>query len=185
MHEHTTVNALSLLHKWVAECNSDSINLCEYYVSGEVQGEVMFVMKRSALYVIVILLVCCFVGYRYVNESGSNALWVNESKWFVTGYPRNTIPLTHQYYFKMKNTSGRSIKLLDIKLSNCEGVSVSNVSIPGKRIDGLLVPKRSDITVNFDVVYKLPPIKTPQMASVTYRSLGITHVQRVTIYSYK
>jgi hypothetical protein len=146
------------------------------------------VLKRSTLYVIVILLVCCFVGYRYVTDSGSNALWVNESKWYVTGFSNsdlNTIPSTHQYYFRMKNTSGRSIKLLDIKLSDYKGVSVSNVSIPGKSIDGLMIPKHSNITVDFDVVYKKPPIQTPQMASVTYRSLGVTHVQRVTIYTYK
>jgi hypothetical protein len=145
----------------------------------------VLVPKRSILFIIAILLVGCFVGYRYINTSGRNAFWVNESKWYVSGYTSNTIPSTHQYYFKMKNTSGKSVKLLDIKLSEYKGVSVSNVSIPGKRIDGLMIPNHADITVDFDVVYKKPPLKTPQLASVTYRSLGITHVQRVIIYSYK
>lgn len=84
---------------------------------------------------------------------------------------------------RMENTSGRSIKLLGIRLSDYSGVRVSNVSMSDKPIDGLMIPSHSNILVDYAVVYNNPPIHTPQMASITYRSLGVTHVQQVTIYN--
>lgn len=142
-------------------------------------------MRRAIYFAVVVILLGCFAGYRYIADSGRNAFWVNESDWYVSGYSQsdpNKIPQNHQYYFRMENMSGRGIKLLGVKLSDYQGIKVSHVSISGNPIEGITVPSHSNIMVDFDVVYKNPPIHTPQMASITYRSLGVTHVQRVTIY---
>ena len=151
-------------------------------------------MDKKKLGIIVALFVLTgFAMYFYIDSRIVDPFMIDASKATIEKAAPDLLNTKQDYYFRLVNTSDKSVKLIDIELSGYSGIEVGKLSYKGTTPNGMEIPSHrvynsngwttnnQGLDIDYVVTIKDPKIVNPKTATIIYSYFGLIHKQVIKI----
>lgn len=151
-------------------------------------------MRRTWAVIYVIVIALIYNAFAYVNHRVTDPFMIDASKSIAEDAAAGLVHTKQVNNFRLVNTSGVAVKLINIELQGYQGIAVSDLTVSGKplvvqdmksnRVNSgrnSWSTNNTGLEIEYEVEILQPKIQNPKTALITYSYLGIKHKQVVNL----